>query len=237
MPAQGQFSRASPRRLSSRVRGVIAILLFAAAAIGAAEYGYTRSVTEGLLASMTSRFGSEARARLGGWVEFGRGETRRPPTAESVPGTEGLQRINSFLNRVPYYEDLVHWRVDDYWATPAETIASNGGDCEDYAIAKYMLLRELGVPLARLRMVYVRAGKAAQAHMVLAYYAQPDAEPLILDNLEDRVRSASNRPDLSPVYSFNEEDVVLIASGQRTTPQQIRSWRALLDRLNAEGLL
>ena len=205
--------------------------------LGAAEYGYTSVVSEGLLANMASRFGTEARGRLGGWVEFARGETRRTPATESVPATERLQRINSYLNRVPYFEDNVHWRLEDYWATPSETVASHGGDCEDYAIAKYFLLKELGVPLARLRMVYVRAGKSALAHMVLAYYAQPDAEPLILDNLEDRVRSASNRPDLIPVYSFNEEDVVVTASGQRGTPQEIRSWRSLLDRLNRETLL
>ncbi len=225
------------RPLGQRMRRFAGVLLFAAAAIWAAELGFTRGVTEGLLANMALRFGAEARGRITGWVEFGLNETRRAPSTESVPATEGLQRINSFLNRVPYREDIVHWRVEDYWATPAETVASNGGDCEDYAIAKYFLLKELGVPLERLRMVYVRAGKSAQPHMVLAYYAQPDAEPLILDNLEDRVRSASNRPDLAPVYSFNEEDVVLTATGQRTTPQQIRAWRALLDRLTREALL
>jgi len=218
-------------------RSLAGALLFAAVAIGAAEYGFTRSVTEGLLANMTSRFGAEARGRLAGWVEFGRIETRRAPSAGSVNAAEGLQRINSFLNRVPYMDDIAHWRVEDYWATPAETVAGNGADCEDYAIAKYFLLKELGILPARLRMVYVRAGRSAQAHMVLAYYAQPDADPLILDNLDDRVRTASSRPDLAPVYSFNEEDVVLTATGQRTTPQQIRTWRALLDRLNREALL
>ena len=73
-------------------------------------------------------------------------------------------------------------------------------------------------------------------HMVLAYYSRPDADPLILDNLDDKVRSASNRTDLAPVYSFNEEDVVHTASGRRGTPQQIRAWRDLLERLNAELL-
>ena len=218
-----------------RLPGTAIALLIAATTLGAADHGYTRGVTADLIASMVTRFGGEARGRLGEWVEFGRTETRRP--ADAVPGTEGLQRINSFLNKVPYRNDIAHWRVEDYWATPAETIGSNGGDCEDYAIAKYFLLKELGVPLARLRMVYVRAGKSALPHMVLAYYPQPDAEPLILDNLDDRVRLASGRPDLAPVYSFNEEDVVLTASGHRTTPQQIRTWRALLERLNSEALL
>ena len=218
-------------------RATAALCLFATALACAADYGYTRSVTDGLITSMVGRFGADARGRLGVWVDFGRNETRRAPSSDAVPAAEGLQRINSYLNRVPYSDDIVHWRVEDYWATPAESIASNGADCEDYAIAKYFLLKELGVPLARLRMVYVRAGRSAQAHMVLAYYPRPDAEPLILDNLDDRVRLASARTDLAPVYSFNEEDVVLTTTGQRTTPQQIRAWRALLDRLNREATL
>ena len=48
---------------------------------------------------------------------------------------------------------------------------------------------------------------------------------------------ASSRQDLAPVYSFNEEDVVLTATGQRTTPQQIRAWRAVIERLNREATL
>ena len=237
MPAAQFFpGRVLHLRPCISAQSLAGVLLFAAVAIGAAEYGFTRGVTEGLIANMAARFGADARGRLGGWVKFGHDETRRSPS-ESVPTMEGLQRINFFLNRVPYREDIVHWRVEDYWATPAETLASNGGDCEDYTIAKYFLLKELGVPLARLRMVYVRAGNWALPHMVLAYYAQPDADPLILDNRDERVRLASNRPDLVPVYSFNEDDVVLTATGQRTTPQQIRAWRAVLDRLNREALL
>jgi predicted transglutaminase-like cysteine proteinase len=232
--ATPQEIRGTQRRLCL---GAASFLLVTAATVWSADYGYTRSVTPGLVASLVSRFGAEARGRIEAWRDFGRRETGRANTADAVPAAEGLQRINSFLNQVPYKDDIVHWRVEDYWATPAETVGSNGGDCEDYAIAKYFLLKELGVPAARLRMVYVRAGKSARPHMILAYYPQPDAEPLILDNLDDRVRLAGSRPDLAPVYSFNEDDVVLTASGQRTTPQQIRTWRALLDRLNGELLL
>jgi predicted transglutaminase-like cysteine proteinase len=237
MPSQAAPGHPMRSRTSKHGGALAGVLLFAATTLSAADFGFTRTVTEGLLANMATRFGSDARPRIASWVEFGRSETRRAATPGAVPSADGLQRVNTFLNRVPYRDDMVHWRVEDYWATPAETVGSNGGDCEDYAIAKYFLLKELGVPLASLRMVYVRAGKSAQAHMVLAYYPQPGAEPLILDNLDDRVRSASSRPDLAPVYSFNEEDVVLTGTGQRTTPQQIRAWRAVLDRLEKEVVL
>jgi len=70
--------------------------------------------------------------------------------------------------------------------------------------------------------------------MVLAYYSRPDAEPLVLDNLEDRVRPASQRADLIPVYSFNDEEVWVETRGRSGSPQQIRNWNALLQRLERE---
>jgi hypothetical protein len=70
---------------------------------------------------------------------------------------------------------------------------------------------------------------------VLAYYARPDAEPLVLDNLEDRVRPASQRTDLIPVYSFNDEEVWVELRGRSGSPQQIRNWSALIERLDRES--
>jgi len=150
---------------------------------------------------------------------------------------EALQAANSYFNRIPFLSDAEHWSAEDYWATPAETVASNGGDCEDYSIAKYFLLKEFGVPVERLRITYVKALKLNQAHMVLAYYAAPGSEPLILDNLEDRVRPASDRSDLVPVYSFNDDDVVLVRDSRKSNPLQIRAWRDLLQKLEAEARL
>ena len=103
---------------------------------------------------------------------------------------------------------------------------------------KYFALKELGVPIQRLRITYVKAVRLNQAHMVLAYYAEPNAVPLILDNLENSVRPASERSDLIPVYSFNDEDVLVVRRGQRDTRAgsslQIRLWRTLLDKLEEE---
>ena len=142
--------------------------------------------------------------------------------------------MNRLLNRVPFVDDAVHWGEEDYWATPAESIGSNGADCEDFSIAKYFLLKELGVPIARLRLTYVKSLKLNQPHMVLAYYASPNAEPLVLDNLEDLVRPASQRRDLVPVYSFNDEEVWVEMRGRAGSPQQLRNWRALMERLDWE---
>jgi len=150
---------------------------------------------------------------------------------------ESLQRVNTFLNRVRFLSDQEHWGAEDYWASPAETVSSDGGDCEDFAIAKYFLLKELGVPIERLRITYVMARRLQQAHMVLAYYSRVGDEPLVLDNIDDRVLPASLRRDLLPVYSFNDDDVQLAQGRRRENPLQIRAWRDLLDKLDREATL
>jgi predicted transglutaminase-like cysteine proteinase len=197
------------------------------------ERGYTSAVSERLVEVYSRRFGPEARARLEAWKRDA-GERKRAPAREAVHEAALLTDVNRMLNRVRFVEDSVHWREIDYWATPAESIGSNGADCEDFSIAKYFLLKELGVPIARLRLTYVKSLRLNQAHMVLAYYARPDADPLVLDNLEDTVRPASQRADLVPVYSFNDEEVWIELRGRSGSPTQLRNWRALVERLDWE---
>ncbi|PCO04882.1 sulfate adenylyltransferase [Microbulbifer flavimaris] len=187
----------------------------------------------GLLAQMNARFGPEASGRLLGWQQF----------VEAQGGVgEGLRlwRVNLFLNRVPFVEDAAHWGLEDYWATPAEFVASRGGDCEDFAIAKLFTLQALELPTARLRLMYVNALTLNQAHMVLLYTPYPGAMPLVLDNLTNTVVPATQRKDLEPVYSFNSSGLWL--EPDSATPRQVRDhsgsllWEDLRRRLQAQGL-
>lgn len=151
-----------------------------------------------------------------------------------------VKAINGFFNRqVMYKEDKEAWNAVDYWATPLEMLAKGEGDCEDYAIAKYFSLLAAGVPSVKMRMVYVRAQMAGglQAHMVLAYYPQPNAEPLILDNLVTDIRPASRRPDLTPVFSFNAEGLWQGVAGSSAGDPSARlsRWRDVLAKTKAEG--
>jgi predicted transglutaminase-like cysteine proteinase len=151
-----------------------------------------------------------------------------------------LAVVNDFFNkRVAFKDDMEVWGQIDYWATPLEMLDKGAGDCEDYAIGKYMSLQAAGVPQAKLRMVYVRAqfqGRP-QAHMVLAYYAQPESEPLILDNINPEVRPASQRPDLTPVFSFNGEGLWtgVGATSAGNPLVRLSMWRDLLAKAKAEG--
>jgi len=141
-----------------------------------------------------------------------------------------LRFVNDLFNRVPQISDSMHWGVDDYWATPAELVASNGGDCEDFVIAKYFALKESGIPAEKLRLTYVKSFQTGKIenHMVLAYYSTPDAEPMLLDNMQPQMLPASKRPDLLPVYEFNGELT------DKFSGPAMRKWDNLTDHINKE---
>lgn len=116
---------------------------------------------------------------------------------------EKLAAVNNFFNQLYFVDDIDLWGKKDYWATPLEFLGSAAGDCEDFSIAKYFSLRELGIDDKKLRLVYVKAIELNQFHMVVAYYPTPSSEPVLLDNLDPEIKKASKRRDLLPVYSFN----------------------------------
>ena len=149
-----------------------------------------------------------------------------------------LKAINSFFNEFAFRADVDQWGAVDYWATPFELMAKEGGDCEDFAIAKYFALRSLGIGDEHLRLMYVRArnGELNQAHMVLAYYPLVDAEPLVLDNLRAEILPASARGDLQPVYSFNGQGLWQAKArglGQSVTGagSNVPQWQTLTERI------
>jgi len=156
-----------------------------------------------------------------------------------------LEGVNRFFNRrIIFRDDREVWHVEDYWASPLETLQQGMGDCEDFAIAKYFSLLAVGMPASQLRLVYVRlqvggAGGPSQPHMVLAYYASAQAEPLILDNLISEIRPASRRPDLTPVFSFNSEGLWQGNGTQRMGDaiERLSPWRDVLRKARTEGFL
>jgi len=192
----------------------------------------------GLLKYVSSKWGNDATVRLQVWrnTVLERIHSRQINKISSVTlAPEDLQSINAMWNKIPYYTDQKHWGVEDYWATPVEMLGSNGGDCEDYAVGKYFSLKELGIPVEKLRITYVRAVKINEPHMVLAYYPAPDADPYILDILTGKISPASERTDLEPVYSFNDDDLWAEGvAGFKGKASQIRLWQELLEKMEKE---
>ncbi|OOE92428.1 sulfate adenylyltransferase [Salinivibrio sp. MA351] len=123
--------------------------------------------------------------------------------SQDVSELDKLDRVNDFFNQLYFVDDIDLWGQKDYWATPLEFLGAAAGDCEDFSIAKYFSLRELGIDDKKLRLVYVKAIRLDQFHMVVAYYPTPSSEPVLLDNLDPEIKRASLRRDLLPIYSFN----------------------------------
>ena len=174
---------------------------------------------------------SQAQKRLNRWAALGDVVRERADTGFT------LKTVNRFFNKLRFVSDERQWGREDYWATPYEFLVSNAGDCEDFAIAKYVTLVKLGVPVEQLRLIHVNSRQLKQAHMVLGYIASEGAEPLILDNLTSRVLPLSRRQDLEPVYSFNDAGLWLGADGARVgDASRVSLWQAVSLRMGVDEI-
>lgn len=191
-----------------------------------------------MLLMASQRYGDSGAASVTAWRDLLASSTGQPDAVK-------LKRVNDFFNRrVRFGEDRDIWGVEDYWATPLEVLGRSEGDCEDFAISKYMTLKLLGVAPDKMRLAYVKARLAGpqssivQAHMVLSYYPAPEDEPLILDNLISDIRPASRRPDLTTVFGFNTEGLWVGGAAPRAgaSPQRLSKWQAVLAKMREEGI-
>jgi len=112
-----------------------------------------------------------------------------------------IRAVNDYMNRAPYIVDPVNWGVKDYWATPGEFM-SKFGDCEDYAIAKYMSLVTLGYNEDDMRIVAVKDLNLKIGHAVLMVYYK--GKPYVLDNQIKQVVPAKTIKHYLPVFSINK---------------------------------
>lgn len=129
------------------------------------------------------------------WLTFLAAQAGQPRRAQ-------LDAVNQWANAKPYVEDWVNWQVGDYWETPGEFIA-RGGDCEDFAIAKYFSLVRLGFPVRDLRIVVVSDIRTHGFHAALA--VRLDGTVWLLDNLLPTAVPMESQPQYVPVYSLNGE--------------------------------
>ncbi|UVM37392.1 transglutaminase-like cysteine peptidase [Pseudomonas sp. B21-017] len=187
-----------------------------------------------VLQTAEKRYGplGEAQGRIEAWSQMLQSERNQPER-------EQLNAVNHFFNQqLSFQDDTRIWHQTDYWATPVESLIKAAGDCEDFALAKYFSLRHLGIPSEKLRITYVKALTQNQAHMVLTFYSSPTADPLVLDNLIDEIRPASQRKDLLPVYAFNAEGLYLPGAngGKRSSDsKKLSRWQDVLKKMQIEG--
>ena len=189
------------------------------------------------ITTITAKYGKSAKQRMQAWQKL---MTAATDKSES----EKVLLVNEFFNQLQYVSDRDHWGQKDFWASPLEMLATNGGDCEDFSIAKYFTLKTMGIPVERLRITHTITRRQKQSHIVLTYYPAAEhsslgAEPLVLDNRQTMITPLSQRSDLLPVYSFNSQGVwIQKKQGQIKTanPHSIKPWSTLITKMQRQGL-
>lgn len=121
--------------------------------------------------------------------------------AKGKPRAAMLKTVNQYFNRWPYKIDQELYGVSEFWATPQEFM-KRSGDCEDYSIAKFFALRDLGLSNDEMRVVILMDRIRRIGHAVLAVYQGNDI--LILDSLTDLIFSHRKYRHYIPQYSMNE---------------------------------
>ena len=190
-------------------------------------------IDQKVLQKTQEKYGQEARMRLVSWEDLLKDD--------DTTDRKKLEKINSFFNKkIVFVNDTNLYGVKDYWATPVEFLSRGAGDCEDYAIAKYFSLKMMGVAEEKLRIAYVKALQYNIFHMVIVYYSNPGAEPLILDNLVNTINPASERRDLLPIFTFNGAGLWLAHDrGQGKLAgksSRLTAWNDLLQGMAENGI-
>jgi predicted transglutaminase-like cysteine proteinase len=182
--------------------------------------------SENLFAQAENEFGAEASKRL-------RYIHQIIQDNYSKPDREKLEIVNRTLNSFPWISDRNNWNADDYWATPLETLTKFGGDCEDMAIGKFMMLRMMDVPKQNLELAYVKIKKTGESHMVLVWLNDSRSESLVLDNMDKAIKSGKERSDLIAIYLTDADgNFVLLDdhNGQRKIKSEINTSK--FEKLN-----
>lgn len=163
-------------------------------------------------------------------------------TAKNTTQWQRVQLVNNWVNNaMEQSEDITIWSEEDYWASPLEAISKRAGDCEDYAITKYLFLREAGIPTRQLFLSHVEYANQTAPHMVLIYHNEYDNGYYVLDNIITHIKPWHNRPDLKYKFSFNEKAVFTGSPSKflpinGSSPSQINQWRKTLSKWNMEKL-
>jgi predicted transglutaminase-like cysteine proteinase len=144
---------------------------------------------------------------------------------------EKLERANRFVNEnIAYREDLETYGQLDYWATTDEIVRNGAGDCEDFAILKYALLVEAGVPEKSMSLVVLKDLRRNLFHAVLA--VSTNKGHFILDNVADRVYLDTEVPQYQPMFSFSVDRSWIHGTPKNSVPNRTMSLASIAPGLD-----
>jgi predicted transglutaminase-like cysteine proteinase len=135
----------------------------------------------------------------------------------ALPRNEKLLYINGFFNRWTPTQDQSAYGQTEYWATPEEFLSKGGGDCEDYAIIKYLALLNFAEPARDMWILLGKDLKRNAAHAVLA--ARDGSRVFILDNLSSPAYLLVPEPlylkNFAPLYAITENGLWALTADQK----------------------
>jgi predicted transglutaminase-like cysteine proteinase len=151
-------------------------------------------------------------------------------SARNLHGRARLGVINRAINlKIKAVSDLALYGVEDVWSPPLATLAKGAGDCEDYAIAKFVALQEVGVSTDDLRIVILRDDIREQDHAVVA--ARLDGKWLMLDNRRMVMLEDQQVPDYYHPVFLIDLDGVKRYFGASPTSEKSRGYERALGQI------
>ena len=127
--------------------------------------------------------------------------------AKAREGRARLGEINRAINlAIRPMSDLAQWGEIDVWSSPLVTFTHGAGDCEDYAIAKYVALRQAGISPDELRIVILRDTLHGEDHAVAM--ARLDGHWLTLDNRRMAMIEDADVRNYRPLFVIDQHGVM-----------------------------
>lgn len=152
-------------------------------------------------------------------------------TRNSAETLRLIEQINKNINsKFRYLRDR-----DDLWLTRDDFVARGGGDCEDFALAKYQSLLEAGLSKEDFRFVYARQITSDEYHIALIH----EPSGLLLDSLTPETTAISQRNDLQEEFRFSGLNFYSSAGKKTLSRAQLKTllhWQASIRKAEAAAL-
>jgi predicted transglutaminase-like cysteine proteinase len=160
-----------------------------------------RALEADLKAEAKAPAGSPEAARLAAMID----------EAKSRDGRARIETANRLVNAsLRYVTDYEQHGIADRWTAPLAALAAGRGDCEEYAIAKYVVLRAAGFEESELRLVLVRDTQIRIDHAILA--VRFEGRWLVLDNRKREAVETADVRHYQPLYAVGQDGVKLLAA-------------------------